>query len=130
MTDRELDAIADRVADRLASRVADEVASRLIEELRGSGLDCARGDGRLVDAAELARMLGVERDWIYAHAREFGAIRLGGPQGRLRFDPEKARAALSSDAPPAPVPSKAEPRRRSRRRRSDIPLLEVKGRTC
>lgn len=41
---------------------------------------------RRVDAAELARRRAVERDWVYAHARELGAIRLGGPRGRLRFD--------------------------------------------
>jgi hypothetical protein len=41
---------------------------------------------RLVDAARLAEILGVERDWIYTHARELHAVRLGGPRGRLRFD--------------------------------------------
>jgi hypothetical protein len=41
---------------------------------------------RYVDAAEVARALSVERDWVYAHAGELGAVRLGGSQGRLRFD--------------------------------------------
>lgn len=41
---------------------------------------------RYVDAATLAHDLSVERDWVYAHAPELGAIRLGGPRGRLRFD--------------------------------------------
>lgn len=41
---------------------------------------------RLIDAAAVADLLGVERDWVYAHANELGAVRLGGPRGRLRFD--------------------------------------------
>jgi len=41
---------------------------------------------RLVDATTVAGALGVERDWVYAHADRLGAVRLGGPRGRLRFD--------------------------------------------
>jgi hypothetical protein len=41
---------------------------------------------RFIDAAATARMLSVERDWVYEHAEDLGAIRLGGPKGRLRFD--------------------------------------------
>lgn len=41
---------------------------------------------RLVDAKELAQLLGVKRDWVYAHANDLHAVRLGGPNGRLRFD--------------------------------------------
>ena len=32
---------------------------------------------RLVDAGELAAYLGVDRSWVYAHAEELGARRLG-----------------------------------------------------
>ena len=67
---------------------------------------------RLVDAATLAAMLGVERDWVYAHATKLGAIRLGGPNGRLRFDPTHALKALRQPPPPAvPPPSPRRPRR-------------------
>ena len=41
---------------------------------------------RFVDAAVVAARLGVDRDWVYAHADELGAVRLGGSRGRLRFD--------------------------------------------
>jgi predicted DNA-binding transcriptional regulator AlpA len=41
---------------------------------------------RLVDAAELASILGVDRAWVYSHAKDLKAIRLGGPRGRMRFD--------------------------------------------
>jgi len=45
----------------------------------------------LVDAAELARLMGVSRDHVYRRSAELGAVRLGtGPRARLRFDPVTA----------------------------------------
>ena len=42
---------------------------------------------RLVSARELADVLNVKRSFVYEHAGELGAIRLGtGPKARLRFD--------------------------------------------
>ena len=52
---------------------------------------------RLVDAATLATILDVERDWVYAHARELQAIRLGGKRGRLRFDLASVFRSLNAD---------------------------------
>lgn len=50
----------------------------------------------LVDAAALAGALGVDRSYVYAHAAELGAVRLGGgSKPRLRFDLEAAREAMS-----------------------------------
>ena len=52
------------------------------------------GAKQLVSAAEVANELGVGRQWVYEHAAELGAVRLGdGPRGRLRFDLEAVRAA-------------------------------------
>ena len=65
----EIEAIAQRVAELIADRLAPPVPRE-----------------RLVDAAQLAELLGVERDWVYAHATQLGGVRLGGPKGRLRFD--------------------------------------------
>jgi hypothetical protein len=62
---QDIEAIAQRVAELLADHGA---------------------PARLIDAAHVAQLLGVERDWVYAHADQLGAIRLGGPKGRLRFD--------------------------------------------
>jgi hypothetical protein len=54
----------------------------------------------LVDARELAEELGVSIDYIYAHAAELGAMRLGsGPKARIRFDLHRARQALETDTP-------------------------------
>ncbi len=42
---------------------------------------------RLLKPTEVARQLGVSRSWLYAAAAEgrIPAIRLGGPEGPLRF---------------------------------------------
>jgi hypothetical protein len=70
-----VDAIAERVSDLLRSEPS---------------------HGRLVDAATLAGALGVDRSYVYAHADELGAVRLGGgSKPRLRFDLEAAREAMS-----------------------------------
>ena len=55
-------------------RLADEIADRLL--LRLSGLMPTQADP-LVDAAEIARIYGKTRTWVYEHAGELGAIRLG-----------------------------------------------------
>jgi len=68
-----------QINDQAVERIARRVAELLTAEK-------AQAPSRMVDAATLARELGVERDWVYEHAKELGAVRLGGPRGRLRFD--------------------------------------------
>jgi hypothetical protein len=82
---------------------------------------------QLVDAAALAQMLGVTRGWVYEHATELGAIRLGaGARPRLRFDPLRVEEALEGAF--APGPSR---RRRHRVRRTPrtnaVELLPIAG---
>jgi hypothetical protein len=90
--------------------VAEAVAQRVLE------LVDERQASEFVDAAELARALGVEREWVYAHSDQVGAIRLGdGPRPRLRFEVGRAVAAFRElsaerrvvplrDRPETPVP--------------------------
>lgn len=70
--------------------------------------------GGLVDAQGVADDLQVEREWVYGHARELGAVRLGGgPKARLRFDLQRVRESLVAlDADDRPPPN--EPRSRPR----------------
>jgi hypothetical protein len=75
LTDGDVEAIAEATATRLAEIVSS-----------------APGTFALVDARQLARDLGVSLDYVYAHATELGAMRLGsGPKGRIRFDLDRAR---------------------------------------
>jgi hypothetical protein len=80
--------------------IVEAIARRVVELLRDAE---EVGPAKLTDAATLASELGVERDWIYEHAEELGAIRLGGPRGRLRFDREIVRERLHQRARPLPA---------------------------
>jgi predicted DNA-binding transcriptional regulator AlpA len=72
LTPSEIDAIVSRVAELLQSRRA---------------VRPVRPQPRMVTAAEVARWCGVERSWVYAHAEELGARKIGtGERPRLRFD--------------------------------------------
>jgi hypothetical protein len=72
------------IADAIAHKVAEIVAIR----------STTFG---FVDARELAEELGVSIDYVYAHATELGAMRLGsGPKARIRFDLDRARRALET----------------------------------
>jgi hypothetical protein len=78
LTDGDVEAIAEATAARLAEIVS-------------------AGTFALVDARQLARDLGVSLDYVYAHATELGAMRLGsGPKARIRFDLDRAREALEA----------------------------------
>jgi hypothetical protein len=71
-----IEALAQRLAELLAPR--EEAPTR-----------------RLITAEEVARRWGVGRRWVYDHADELGAYRLGaGPRPRLRFDPDEVAERL------------------------------------
>jgi hypothetical protein len=81
--------------------------------------------GQLVTASQLAAGLGVTRAWVYEHADELGALRLGGgKRPRLRFDPQVVAEALASGTPRAGEPRQQRGRPR-RFVRSDIELLPI-----
>lgn len=83
--------------------IAEATARKLVEFVAERG----RTFG-LVGPRELAEGLGVSLDYVYAHATELGAMRLGsGPKARIRFDLDGARRALEE---------RAERPRRQRRR--------------
>jgi hypothetical protein len=86
---------------QLADHQLPELARLIATELRRETSVPAAGvaqkrDGVLVDAGALAAVLGVSRSFVYQHAAELGAERLGdGPKPRLRFDVQAARAAMA-----------------------------------
>lgn len=71
---------------------------------------------RLVDAAQLADILGVNRKWVYDRAGQLGAMRLDGPGRLLRFDPDHVLRLLHQAARPTPPPVHRGRRRRKRQR--------------
>ena len=95
LTQEDVDAIADATVQRLAPLVGRQQPPTFA----------------LVDARELAVELGVSTDYVYAHAQDLGAMRLGaGPKARIRFDLDKARRALEAQSDP----QNGRPRRRKR----------------
>ena len=93
--------------------LVEAIALRVVE-LIGDGVRREALTG-YIDASTLARELGVERDWVYSHAEALGAIRLGGPHGRLRFDREIVKERLGGvDAVDWKAPRRS-PRRAEKR---------------
>jgi hypothetical protein len=96
------------------------VAARVVEVLRGERR--ARAVADLVDAATLARILRVDRDWVYAHAHRLGALRLGdGPKAPLRFDVQRVRETLATRDGRQPLPDEQTAVRHARSDRSTLP---------
>jgi hypothetical protein len=90
---------------------------------------------QLVDVGTVARYLGVDPAWVYAHADELGARRLGsGARPRLRFSLQEVSARLTQRSPVTDPKLSAEaPRSRSRPKRqsrteSDVDLLPIRDR--
>jgi hypothetical protein len=110
--------------------LANAIAERLAELLQPKPTS-----GRLIDAATLAKTLGVSRDCVYAHSQELGGQRIGnGPRGRLRFDLNTALAAWTyrssskkSHTPKSPVPMGDWAGRRRQRLGSGPELLPIRG---
>ena len=94
----------------------------------------SRAGRLLVDAKDVAAYLGVEPSYVYEHAHELGARRLGdGPKARLRFSlaeiDERLTACSDGRESTAPEPASLS---RSRRRRgrslgTTVELLPIRG---
>jgi hypothetical protein len=75
---------------RLDRQDIEAVAQRVVQLLAQP-----RSEYDLLDPKQLAREIGVSVDFVYAHATELGAMRLGhGPKARLRFELAVAKAAM------------------------------------
>jgi hypothetical protein len=78
---------------RLHPHDVEWIAAR-VAELLANG-EAKAGPARFADAPAVAEKIGVELSWVYAHARELGGVRLGGPRGQLRFDLQNVEQALA-----------------------------------
>jgi hypothetical protein len=86
-----------------------------------------------VTADVVAEHLSVDRDFVYEHADELGARRLGaGPKARLRFRLDLVDEALSvagreSGEPPARMAAPSRRRRPTTSVGTGVPLLPIRG---
>jgi hypothetical protein len=120
MTGNEAFELDPRLIDELADRLSDAIAKRVVAAFREGSIQPARTSVAWLDAQQVARQLGVSRDWVYEHADELGASRIGaGPRPRLRFPPHILNSLHSKPTPPA-APS--EPGRQRPKRSGLIPI--------
>jgi hypothetical protein len=107
----------------------ESIAARVAELLREQ---MASSASRLADAAEVARELGVDRDWVYGHAEELGGTRLGGERGRLRFDLARIRRDLAcpDGARSRPATARRPRRQPPTRRRGEVELIPYSEVRC
>jgi hypothetical protein len=124
------------MAQRIAARVLELLAEGLADLLAAAPTSTAQTPAtRLVDAATVARELAVSRSFVYEHAAELGAERIGeGQRPRLRFDLDRARAAWNARqsnerSPAARSPVVTGPVRRRRRAPlgTEPHLLPIRG---
>lgn len=105
----------------------EQVARRVVELLRDEAMESRRPE-ELVDAATVARLLGVSRATVYAKAVELGAIRVGnGKRGRLRFDPALIVANAKATSNRSSTPGHRQRASRSAERPNSA-LLPIRGR--
>lgn len=124
---------ARRAAAELTPETIERIAQRVAQLLRHEPQrleDGATARDDLIDTGQLARHLGVTRAWIYEHADELGAMRLGcGSKARLRFDLDTATEALAvRERGGESEPGKALPRPQRPRHyppATTVPLLPV-----
>jgi hypothetical protein len=124
--------------ERLAPLLIEQLADRLgvtREQLHARLGGAAPGQPEaLVDSSEIARRTGRSRWWVYEHAGELGAVRLGsGSRPRLGFWPSRVDEYLQAAAQlrqPISAPRRARPQRRRRGRRTStgVELLPIEGR--
>ena len=126
-----------RAAAELSPAAIEQIAQRVAELLAGGTVPVTAPAG-LVDAGTVARHFGLTRGWVYEHAGELGAIRLGdGPKARMRFDLAAVEAVLEHGhsqgvevkaSPRAPT-SGRRPRDPRRPAGADASLLPISSRT-
>lgn len=80
---------------RLAPESIEAVAQRVAELIAPPVPEGGSAGGGRISAEEVSRRWGVRRRWVYDHADELGARRLGrGSRPRLRFDPDEVAEHL------------------------------------
>ena len=101
--------------DELADRLIEAIAARVVEVMRAEGLiPRARTGKTWLEAKEVARELGVSREWVYEHAEELGGSRIGsGPRPRLRFPAQVLDSPADKLASAQAVSQPTTPRRKT-----------------
>ena len=122
---RGLGAVARQAAVDLTPQAVEQVASRVVQLLhRQHQQEQAKTDEPvgMVTVAQFAAYYKLNPAWVYEHADELGATRIGGgPKARIRIDFQTAKAALREiHAGREPAAAEAKSRRSPRRPEADL----------
>ncbi len=91
--------VAVDLTPQAVEQVANRVAALLQRQQHNQQQAHTREPTGMLTVAELAKHLRLNRAWVYEHADELGAIRVGsGPKARIRFDLHTALKALERHA--------------------------------
>lgn len=116
LSDDQLEALVQRIA-----RILERIVWTLATELHS-------GQARLLSADEVAERYGVSRSWVYEHAQELGALKLGRHRnGRVRFDRAVVERNLERIGPPE-IGSQRRRLRQPTTAAADGELLRIRGR--
>lgn len=116
LSDDQLEALAQRIA-----RILERIVWMLATEHHS-------GHARLLSADEVAERYGVSRSWVYEHAQELGALKLGRHRnGRVRFDRAVVERNLERIGPPE-IGSQRRRVRQPAAAAADGELLRIRGR--
>ena len=100
-------------------RAIRDLAEALVDVLEERGLFTPkdRPPDRVLNVADVAKLLGRSKPWVYEHAAELGAFRFtNGPRARIGFDRDEIEAWRRARQAERRVPPP--PKRKARRRRS------------
>ena len=104
----------------IAEAIADVLAERGLVVYAGPS-----ASARVLNAREVSQLLGRSAPWVYAHATELGAIRMGnGPKARIGFDLaniERWKRDNQARPPAVRKPPRRRPRRNTSRATNLIP---------
>jgi hypothetical protein len=104
--------------------IVEAIAQRVTELLRA---DLAPSP-RLLTPSQVAERFAVSRTWVYEHAVELGAMRLGqGPKARLRFDAEIVSQVLHRNGQVWSEEAETEDAWNASKAASETPLLPIYG---
>ena len=111
-----------RLDPRDITLIADALAERMLTRTTSA-------DG-LLDAAAVAGLVRMSREWVYQHAVELGGVKFGsGRNARWRFDPAKVADAFAAlrDTGRSASPGPTSRRRPRLRTATGAPLLPIRA---
>src|SRR4051812_1515497 len=122
----QLEHLADMVAERLACKFSDTVAKIVAPGDKLAATKLAPPPAEWLKASDVAERFGVSRSWVYDHAAELGAVRLGdGQRPRLRFDARRVAGHFARDEDTKPTSIDRPRKRTARPTTSAAPLLPI-----